>query len=275
MDIVAEIVSIIQETVLDFVTNAFGFFPTLIVGLILLLVGYIISRIVRTVTDSVLTKVGFDRVMENAGLTSGLRQVNIAATPSSLVSQLLYWMLFLNFLLAALDRMGLTAAVAPLQKFVALLPSIVVGLVVFILGSMVSQFFGKIVSGATAGMGIDFHETLGGLVRALMMCIVVIISVQQMGVDVAILIDLFVNIVTIIVIGLAIAFGLGGRSVARNALAGFYARELFVPGDTLVIDDEVGTLDAIGTLNSEVRVAGGLITVPNTRLTEENVKKLD
>jgi small-conductance mechanosensitive channel len=79
---------------------------------------------------------------------------------------------------------------------------------------------------------------------------------------------LLTNLVTLMVGGLALAFGLGGRDVARNVLAGFYAREQFATGDTLLIDGEEGTLEGIGTLNTEIHVDEVRLIVPNTRLTE-------
>ena len=147
------------------------------------------------------------------------------------------------------------------------------GLVTLILGSLLVQFVSRAVQGALAGMGIDFHQALGSIVRILLMAIVVIIVIEQVGLDVTLLTNLFTSVLTIVVAGLALAFGLGGREVARNVLAGFYARELFAVGDVVVIDEVEGTLEGISTLNAEIRVGEDRVTIPNTRLTDAMVRQ--
>jgi small-conductance mechanosensitive channel len=81
--------------------------------------------------------------------------------------------------------------------------------------------------------------------------------------------------VTIIVAALALAFGLGGRDIARNALAGNYARDVYQLGDRLVIDGLGGTPDTIGTLNTEIAIPSGRLVIPNTQLTESKIEVLN
>jgi small-conductance mechanosensitive channel len=95
---------------------------------------------------------------------------------------------------------------------------------------------------------------------------------EQLGIDAQILITIFTNVITITVAGLALAFGLGGRDVARNVLAGYYAREQYHAGDVIVINGDEGVLEGIGTMNAEIRVGDDILIVPNTRLTNTAVK---
>lgn len=268
-----EIITILRATVLGFINDVANFFPKLITGLIFILIGWIISRVIRGVVVSVSERVGIDGIFENAGLTNGLKKMNVGMSPSQLIGAVLYWVIFLNFLLAGLDAMGLAGATQPLEQLITSIPAIIAGLIFFVLGTMFAQFIGKAVSGGAAGAGIEFHESLGNIVQMLVMGGVAIIAIQQMGLPADVLQELFITLIAIATVGLAIAFGLGGRSVARNVLAGFYARELFRAGDILSIDGYEGELEGIGTLNSEVRVGDSVMTVPNTRLTEGTVLK--
>ncbi len=268
-----EIIETIQSSFINLVEAILGYLPALGTGLLILVIGWLVARLARGLVNQIANRLGFDRLVERTGLTQGLRQADIRQTPTQLAAALVFWILFLNFLLAALNRLGLSEAVQPLQDFIAFLPSIVAGLVTLILGALAAQFIGRAVQGAVAGMGIEFHQTVGNLVRLLLMGVVVIIVIEQMGLDVTLLSNLFTSTLTIVVAGLALAFGLGGREVARNVLAGYYARELFQVGDTVVVDGAEGTLEAIGTLNAEIRVGSDRLTVPNTRLTGDKVIK--
>lgn len=266
---------IIRDTLMGVFSNFTHFVPLILGGILILLLGWLLARFLRGAALGLCQRIKLDEFLERQGITANLRQVGLKSPPSSLVAQLLYWIILLNFLLAALQRMNLTEAILPLQAFIGLIPSLVAALVTFVLGSIGAQFVGRVVSGGLKGIGIDFHETLGNVVQTLILCIVFIISLQQIGLDVNLLTDLFVNLLIIGLAGVALAFGIGGRDVARNVLAGFYARELFHPGDHLQIDGHVGVLEGIGTVNSEIRLENeGIIVIPNTRLTDSNVYKM-
>lgn len=269
------IIESIRSTLFGLIDGIISFVPKLLTGIVILLVGWLIARALRYLVIQVARRVGVDRVIESAGLTGGLQRVNIKQTPSELIAAILYWLVFLNFLLSALQQMNLGSAVEPLQRFIDLLPNIVAALLTFTLGVLLAQFIGRTVSGALSGVGLEIHELLGNVTRVLLICIVFIISLQQIGMDVDLLTQIFTSTLTIIVAGIALAFGLGGRSVTRNVLAGYYARELFQPGDRLSIDGQEGVLEGIGTLNAEIALTDGVLTIPNVTLTEGQVKKLD
>jgi hypothetical protein len=59
---------------------------------------------------------------------------------------------------------------------------------------------------------------------------------------------------------------------SSNVLAGYYARDQFAPGDSLVVDGEVGTLEAIGTVSARIAISEEILIVPNIRLTEGRIR---
>ena len=120
-------------------------------------------------------------------------------------------------------------------------------------------------------MGIEFGKAIANGVRIILLGIVVIVVLQQMGIESQLLTDIFLYVIVILLAGLALAFGLGGRDVVRNVLAGFYAREMFALGDTISFEGADGTLEAISTINAEIDRGGERILVPNTYLTENRV----
>lgn len=268
-----QIIDALRTTLTNMVVGIGEFIPRLLVGLVLIFVGWLIARVIRTVLLRISERVGVDKAFQRIGITVLLKQIGVNSAPSQLIATFFFWMLWLNFLLEGFKAMGLQEAIQPLEGLIDFLPSGIAALIIFVLGFMFANFVGQTVDGATESIGIDFHDTLGNLARFLILAMVVVIVMEQIGLDVQIVQEILTNTILIIILGLAIAFGLGGRSVARNVLAGFYAREMYEPGDVLVIDDEEGTLEGIGTLNSEIRIGADRITVPNTRLTETTVRR--
>ncbi len=263
----------VQDILLDLYTSFTNFIPNFITGLVIIAIGWLISRIVRWVVGRVARTAGLDRAVAKIGITEGLASANIKQTPSELVALLLYWYIFLSFILEGFKAMELGELLQPIQSLIEFLPVGIVSLVLLILGIMFARFAGNAVSGAMEAIGIEFHETLGSIVRSLIIAFVVIIVMEQIGLDTSVVSTILSSTIIIIIGGLALAFGLGGRTVTRNVLAGFYARELFEPGDVIEIDGEDGMIEGIGTLNSELRVGRDRVTIPNTRLTEGTIKK--
>ncbi len=263
---------VIQSAFDNMVTGAITFFPRLITTVLILLVGWLIARLIATVIRRLAERLQVEKLLEQTGVNAGLERAGIDRTGTELLASLFFWIVFLNFLLIALENLGLTAAVEPLRNLIAFLPRLLAALATLVAGVLLAQFLGRAAQAAMSSMGVDFHEQVGQGVNILLIVMIVIVVLEQLGIDASIMTNIFTNVLTIIVAGLALAFGLGGRGVARNVLAGYYAREQFMTGDTVIIDEEEGFLEGIGTLNAEIRVGEARLIIPNTRLTETAVK---
>ncbi len=270
-----QIISTVRGTLTDSIQGIVDYIPTFILGLGILLLGWLIAKLVRWIVGRVLNGVGFDKAIESAGLTEGLKQANVKQTPSGIVAAIAYWTILLNIMLAALKVMQFGEALVPLQNFINKIPAFIAAAIVFVIGAIASKFIGQIVSAALAGVGLDIHDTLGNLVRYFIMAIVTIVALQLIGLPVDLMNQILLAMIVIIAAGIALAFGLGGRQITSNVLAGFYAREMFSVGDQLIVDGEEGVLAGLGTVNAEVETNNGRVTIPNTRLTGESIRKIN
>lgn len=262
---------VIRTTLTTLLLGVISFVPKLLMTVIILVVGHFLSKFLGRMIKRLAERIGLDKMVERTGLAGGLKQANIQSTASGMLGQFIYWIIFLNFLVLALEYLGIAAAVEQLRLLIDYLPRLLAALFVFLAGALVAQFLGRATQAAVASMGIEFHQAIGGAVRGLILVMAVIISIQRLGVDVTILQESFITMLAIILAGLALAFGLGGRDVARSVLAGYYARDVYKIGDTLAVDGQEGTLIGIGTLNSEIQLMNGRLVIPNTRLTDHTV----
>ena len=267
------ILETVQAILLDLYTGFRDFVPNFITGLVVIAVGWAISRLIGLIVTRVASTAGLDTGANKIGLTSGLDAANVKQTPTQLLGLLLYWYIFLSFLLQGFNAMQLDDLLQPVQSLIEFLPVGLVSVALLTIGVMFARFAARTVSGALQTIGIEFHDAIGNLVRFLIIAFVVIIVMEQVGLDASVVSTILSSTVILFVAGISLAFGLGGRSVSKNVLAGFYAREMFEPGDMIEIDGEQGILEGIGTLSCEIRVGRDRVTVPNTHLTEKTVRK--
>ena len=266
---------IIQSAINNMISGAIDYTPRLLTTLLVLLLGWLLARIMSVVVTKVGNRLQLQEVFERTGVQAGLERAQIKRSGPQLLALFIFWIVFLNFILIGIENLGLTAAVEPLRNLIAFLPRMLAALATLVIGILLAQFLGRAVEAAMSSMGVDFHEQVGQGVNILLIVMIVIVVLEQLGINADILTTVFTNVLTLVVGGLALAFGLGGRGVVQNVLAGYYAREQFGAGDLLVIDGEEGTLEGIGTLNAEIRIGDELLIVPNTKLTETAVRIKD
>lgn len=270
-----QIINTVQSTLNDSIQSIIDYIPVLILGITVLLLGWLAAKLISWFITRILRGVGFDKVIDEIGLADGLRKANIQKPPSTIIATIAYWTILLNIMLSALKVMKFGEALIPLQNFINKIPAFIAAAIVFVIGMIVSKFFGKIVTASLASIGSDIHKTLGNLVRYFVMTVVTIVALQLIGLPVDLMNQILLAVIVIITAGGSLAFGLGGRQITSNVLAGFYAREMYQVGDRLIIDGEEGILTGLGTVNAEIEINNGRLTIPNTHLTHELVRKID
>jgi hypothetical protein len=263
-----EIFPILKDSLSQVFQTLLNFPPKLLTTIIIILIGWFVSKKIGGLIGKGMERLGVNSLLDKTGLSYGLKQANIQLTLSDFIGKTLQGLIFLYFLLPALEVLGVNSLVDTVKDIIAYFPKFASALITLIGGILLAQFLAKITQAAFASMGIEFHEALGNAVRLLLVSIVAIIALGQAGIEVSLLNDTFKYLVIVIAAGLALAFALGGQKVAHNALAGYYARDIFAPGDILLIDGEEGELQAIGALNSEILVGTHKLVIPNSYLTE-------
>ncbi|MCA9930544.1 MAG: mechanosensitive ion channel [Anaerolineales bacterium] len=263
---------LVQNAVSEMIVGAVSYTPRLLTTLLILLLGWLIARVLGAVVKRLADRFHLQSLLARTGVQAGLERAEIKKSGADLLYMFVFWIIFLNFILIGLEHLGLDTAVEPLRNLIAFLPRLLAALATLTAGILLAQFLGRAAQAALSGMDVEFHAEVGQGVNILLIIMVVIVVLEQLGINATILTTVFTNVLTIVIGGLALAFGLGGRGVVRNVLAGYYAREQFGAGDIIMVNGEVGSLEGIGTLNAEIRVGDELLIVPNTRLTETAVR---
>jgi hypothetical protein len=115
------------------------FIPDLIVAIIFLLVGWMISSMIKRFLNKTLIKIGFNTFLDKLGLDDLLKKMEVSVTGSQIVSSLISIFFLLIFLLAALDIVGLTVLSGLIDTLVLFLPKLLASLAVLSCGFFVAQ----------------------------------------------------------------------------------------------------------------------------------------
>jgi small-conductance mechanosensitive channel len=261
----------INEALTSLLAIATLFLPRLLNALILLLVGWLLGRLGAMLTRRLLTKLGFDRLLQRGGLDHLLLRAGVTVQPSDMLARLVYWLLLLIFLLAAMDALGLQTAAQAIRQLLGYIPNLIGAVLVIIGGGLLARFLGQVTQTLAAGAGLDFHHGLGTTARYFLLTLTFILAAGLLGLDVSFLGGALANIVVVVIAALGLTFALGGRDLVKNMLAGLYVKEIYRLGQQIRLETYQGTLESIDTFKATIVTEDEVVTVPNSLLINEVV----
>jgi hypothetical protein len=269
----------VQGAVLEVLQNlghgAVEYAPRLISAVVLVIIGFIISRIAEVIVGQVLYRAQLDTVLERTGLSSGLERVGIRDVSRRFLPRILFWLAMLVFLQSAATMAGMVTIAAGINSLFVFLPNLFTAAMILLVGNALAQFLARAVTAYARESGIGFARSLGSAISAFVVGVVVIIALGQLQVDTRIL-----NILTIVIfsglsLGFALTFGLGTRDTTRNLIAGFYARRLFGAGQRLEIAGTSGVLRSISATQTVLDAEGRSFALPNSVFLEQVVGRIE
>lgn len=198
-----------------------GFIPNLIGFLIILAIGYLIARVVKTVVAKLLEKVGVDRALHGSQAGQYVERVSPGARPSRLIAVIAFWFIFIYAIAAAVGALkipALTNFMANVQNY---LPNVVAAVLIFVVGAAVAGAVGGL---ADRLMG---DTSTGRVARAVgpgvILAIVVFMVLTQLKIAPVIVTATYIALIGMLALAGALAFGLGGREVAADMLRDAYS----------------------------------------------------
>lgn len=246
--------------------------PRILLGLVLFVLALVVSRMIARVLRTVLRRIGLDALLERTGVSSTLARMGVSKPLSEVLSRVAYYLILLLFVRTAADAMGLDPISSAIGTFLAYLPNVFAAVVLVLFGASAAQVASGVVTRAAENSGIEFAKPLGRMVGALILTVVGLMAVAQLRVDTQIVYLVVSGIMAGLVLALGLSFGLGSRDIARNILAGFYARRSLPTGADLQIGDDRGRLLGVGPTQTLLGDEGGTTVVPNTVFLEQVVR---
>ena len=220
------VVSSLGSQISDAFGNAvrvlFAFIPALIGALIILLIGWIIARIVRAVIVRVLRAMRFDQVMSRTGIPTLLERGGVRTDIAGVLASIVYWFIFLIFVVAAANALGVPTITTIVTNIVLFLPNVLVALLIIIIASLIARFVADLVRGSMNAAGISGAGIIAAIARYAILAFGFILALNQVNISPNIIQTLFASVMFGLSLALALAFGLGGRETAKDIVDSAY-----------------------------------------------------
>jgi hypothetical protein len=207
----------------------FIWLPRLIGFLAIVVIGYIVAKVVEGIATRLLQRGGLDRLLERG--TGGSYVMRVIRSPSRLLGTLTFWAVFLGALSIAVDVLGIAALEDLVHAVWAYIPNVLAALLIFVVAGLVATAVVQLID-RTMG-----DTPTGGIVKTvapvLVMAIAVFMILDQLQIATNIVTITYAALIGAVALGMALAFGLGGRDVAGRILESAYAKGQLAKDDVI------------------------------------------
>ncbi len=195
-----------------------NFIPEFLAALVVFIVGWLLSVWIGKIIVEILKRLKFDKIFEKNKWNETLEKAEFKMTVSEFVGAIIKWILIIVFLLAAVEILGLSAFASFLGEIVGWLPNLVVAMAIFIVAVVLADFSEKLVKAIMGKMQVGHTKFMASVVKWSIWIFAILAILSQLGVAKEIVQIIVTGFVALIVVSASIAFGLGGRELARETL---------------------------------------------------------
>jgi Mechanosensitive ion channel, conserved TM helix len=194
------------------------FLPKLMALLTFLVLGLVIGWFVRFLLMRTLKTFRFDQLCEQLGLAPALGKAGMKQPVSHLIGRLSFWIVFLLFTFMGIDALDLPATANLMNVTLGFLPQVLAAILVALIGALLANFSGEATLIAAVNAQIEEAQLVANLIRWGVLTFTGAMVLTQLGIAKEIVVAAFSIIFGGAVLALAIALGLGGRTIAKEAL---------------------------------------------------------
>lgn len=194
-----------------------GFYlPRLLSGLIVLLIGLIIASFAKQVLLQLFKLVKLEMLLEKYGVPETRGKEGVSWT--GFLAELVRWFVIILFLIPTADIWGLGQFVVILNNLLAFLPNILVAVLLLLVGFVVGRLVHDLLLASVTGVSKDSARTVAVVGQYSVVVLAILIGLNQLGIASDLIRILFAGVVAAISLACGLAFGLGGKEVARDVL---------------------------------------------------------
>lgn len=214
----------LTQTLNNFSEMVMALLPRLLAMLIIILIGWVIALLLKIIVRRVLIFLRFNTLSENIGAAQILLKADLPP-PVETVSRLVFWVVWIGFMLLGISALGVAGLQEQIARFFLFVPQIFIAVLILFVGLLMANFFSRAALLAMVNANVPSARLLSSAVRVFILILTVTMALEEIGVAKSVVVTSFSITFGAVMLALAIAFGLGGKEVARRILERQFSSE--------------------------------------------------
>jgi hypothetical protein len=199
-----------------FTERLIQFLPDILTSIIIFISGIILGLILKSVFLRFFRVIKVDKLSERSGVVEMIKKGGLKEPLSLIFSRLICWLTIISFSILSLRSLNVPVIERIFERFILYLPNIFVAAVILFLGYLLSNFLGRAALIASVNAGIKLSGLIGKSVKLTIFLLAVTMALEQLGIGRETIVIAFAIIFGGIVLAIALAFGLGGKDIAKE-----------------------------------------------------------
>ncbi len=232
---------------------------SVLAAMAVVVVGLVLALLVRGAVRRLMARIG--RLLPGAG-ASGVAGARHRADVA--VARGAYWLVLILSFMAATEILGLPVVTTWLGTVAGFLPRVLAALVIAVAGAVFGSLARGAVERALPSSNVVDPGRLGRVAQVVVVATALLVAFEQLGIAVGFITTLVLIAFAGLLVGGALAFGLGGKATVSNILAGHYVRKLYEVGHVIRIAETEGRILRVTPTAVVLETPRGEVAVPTS-----------
>lgn len=205
---------LINTIVFNVFQKMVNFLPSLFAGLLILAIGIVLAEILKKLFLSLVRFFKLENFLDKTGVATKA-EIDIW---KDVLAELIRWTIVILFLVPTFEVLGLSRVTVVINQLLFYLPNVIIAVIIGFIGLVVANLASDLVKHSIRTLNTSLASTLSVLTKSMIVFFTVLIVLNQLGVAQDLIRILFTGIVAMLAIAGGLAFGLGGKEIARELL---------------------------------------------------------
>ena len=205
----------VSSVVLNSLVSFINFIPSLIGGLIILIIGLVLAAVAYRVIFGLLKMIQLEKFLARYGVTQ-IEGKDVEW--SEILAEITRWAIVIIFLIPALQAWRLEAVNTVLNRVILYIPNVIVAVILATVGLAIAKLAYKIAFSASKSLDRHLAHTVALVAQWSITIFIGFLVLHQLGVAQELLRILFAGLVAMVALAGGLAFGFGGQHTAKEIL---------------------------------------------------------
>jgi hypothetical protein len=258
----------LKDTLETFIRGSFKFLPNLLAFVGIILLGWMLAWLLRTWVVRLLG--GLERIVRSRWSRSEWAAGEFIRSAPAVIGRIVYWSVLIFFIAAATEILGLAVVSNLVNGLGRYLPNVLAAGLIGLAGIIAGNIVRSAVVKAFASTELAYATLLGRTAQISVLLIAALIAIDQLGINVKFLMVIIAIVTGASLGGMALAFGLGARTLVSNLIATHYLSRVYRVGQTVKIGEVQGRILKITPAAVLLETPQGPVLMPSKEFSEKS-----
>jgi len=195
-----------------------AYLPNLIAAIIILIVGVLIAKAIEKLVQKIIEALKVDELIRKINIVKKIEEAGTSVVFSQILAWLVKWFLYIALLIAVSDILKLGQFTDFLKAIALYLPNVIIAVLILVVGLVLGAFLEDLIVKILRGTKAKLVSLIARVAKWAVVIFSVLAALIQLKVAAILIQTLFTAVVMAIALGAALAFGLGGKDAAKDAI---------------------------------------------------------